>query len=98
MKRILACVMVLVGVLFITSGCEDESSCRVRFQNTSSSKTVCPIWDGGKAATLAPGETSEYQNATPGTHTIQWKDTSNRNLTSIGWPNLVDGQSYTFPY
>jgi hypothetical protein len=48
---------------------------------------------------LAPGQVSEYREANEGTHTIQWKNAAtNKDLTTIGWPSLVAGDSYTFPY
>jgi hypothetical protein len=99
MKRLFMCLVVLAGIMFLSAGCESGggSSTQVRFQNNSGN-TVSAIWDGGRAATLAPGQTSDYQDANPGTHTIQWKDAANNNLTSVGWPNLVEGERYTFPY
>jgi hypothetical protein len=72
---------------------------QVRFPNNSASRTVEAIWDGARAATFAPGQTSNYSEQNPGTHTIQWKDHNNgKDLTTIAWPNLVEKQSYIFPY
>ena len=101
MKQYIKCLLAIVGILFLATSCEDvfSTSCSVGFKNNSASKTVYPVWDGGRAATLAPGQTSEYRTANPGTHTIQWKNAANnQDLTSMAWPNLVDGRSYTFPY
>lgn len=86
-------------VLLFTTSCENLLSTYVRFQNNSATKTVWPIWDGGKAATLEPGQMSEYQQVNPGSHTIKWMNAStNQDLTSTAWPNLVQGKSYSFPY
>jgi hypothetical protein len=99
MKKCLRLLIIIAGMLFFTTGCEDDGSTgNVRFQNNSTTRTVCPIWDGFRAATLAPGQTSEYRVANPGTHTLQWNDPNGKALTSMAWPNLVDGKSYTFPY
>ena len=91
-------IIVSLLILFFTS-CSSLLVTFVRFENRSESKTVEPIWDGIKTATLAPGEITEYVETNPGNHTIQWKNASNgKVLTSLGWPNLVSGKNYTFPY
>ncbi len=94
-------VLLLAGVLFSGTGCEDDgdSSTKVRFRNDSPARVVYAVWDGVRMQTLVPGETSPYRRANPGTHTIEWwEDGSNRRLTSMAWPSLVKGQYYTFPY
>jgi hypothetical protein len=92
-------------LLFITllvipflSGCEDVYTTQVRFQNNSATLTVTAVWDGTSTGSLSPGSHSEYIEVNPGTHTIQWLSASGSALTSTGWPNLVEGKSYTFPY
>jgi hypothetical protein len=99
MKKILLSFVLMLGLALCFTGCEgDSSSTRVRFTNNSPTRTVVAVWDGMNAATLAPGQTSSYQNTTPGRHTIQWKNTSGSALTSIGWPDIAEGSSYSFPY
>ena len=91
--------MLLAEVLCLATGCEHSSSGNVRFENNSASKTVYVAWDGVRQDALAPGEKTDYMKANSGSHTLQWKNARNgRALTSIGWPNLVDGTKYTFPY
>ena len=93
-------VMVLIAlVLIFSASCNVLMQTYVRFQNNSASKTVYAVWDGVNMGSLAPGQTSEYREANEGTHTIQWKNAAtNKDLTTIGWPSLVAGDSYTFPY
>ena len=100
MKRVVLIATLCFILLASLSGCKELlGPTQVRFQNNSTSKTVEAIWDGSHAATLAPGQTSEYSEQNPGTHTIQWQNHSNgQALTTIAWPSLVEGQSYTFPY
>ena len=93
--KLLAIMMV---ALFFSAGCTDLLSTTVRFQNNSGI-TVCPVWDGTRIGNIAPGQVTDYREVNPGTHTIMWIDaTGARNLTTIAWPNLVDGNAYTFPY
>jgi len=97
MRRLL--MILLAGIVFAVAGCEDDPPTKVRFRNDSPVLTVYAVWDGVRMQTLVPGETSPYRSANPGTHTIEWReDGSNRRLTSMAWPNLVEGQHYTFPY
>ena len=93
-------VMVLIAlVLIFSASCNVLMQTNVRFQNNSATKTVYAVWDGVNMGSLAPGQTSEYREANEGTHTIQWKNAAtNKDLTTIGWPNLVAGQYYTYPY
>jgi len=96
-KRVKFLIVIMMALLFMTN-CTDLVTTSVRFQNNSASKTVMPIWDGGNVATLAPGQTTDYQDANPGTHTIEWRDSAGKVLTSMAWPDLVAGKNYTFPY
>ena len=100
MKRLVLCLALLASLSLWFGGCEEgsSSSTKVRFRNDSATRTVVAVWDGMRAATLAPGGISDYQITTSGRHTIQWKNTSGTALTSIGWPDLEDGHKYTFPY
>jgi hypothetical protein len=93
-------LMILIGLLLIFStSCSTLLSTYVRFENRSATKTVEAIWDGIRSAVLTPGEISEYKEVNPGTHTIKWQNASNsKTLTTLGYPNLVEGKSYTFPY
>ena len=98
-RKTVMIVIVLVAVLLVTSSCKSFLQTYVRFDNRSASKTVAPVWDGVKLAALAPGETSSYKEVNPGNHTIKWVMAStNKDLTSLAWPNIVAGQSLTFPY
>ena len=97
-KRITFLIVIVAALLFMTS-CNHLLSTFVRFQNNSTTKTVWPIWDGGQAATLAPGQITEYQEINPGMHTIKWQNAANgKDLTTMAWPNAVEGEYYTFPY
>ena len=100
MNNWLKCAVVLVG-MFCVVGCEDliDTATKVRFRNDSATKTVYAIWDGSIAAELAPGETSDYRIVNPDTHIFQWKNAANNaDLSSLSWPDLVEGHLYTFPY
>jgi hypothetical protein len=97
-KHAVFLVVIAVALLFSTS-CKDLLIAHVRFQNNSTSKTVQPIWDGINMGTLVPGQITEYTEANPGSHTIKWKNAaSGSDLTSLGYPSLVAGNSYTYPY
>lgn len=100
MKRIVLLAMVAAVALLSLSGCKSMlGDTQVRFQNNSSSKTVEAIWDGSNEGALGPGQTSAWETVNPGTHTIQWLDAkTGKALTTIAWPNLVQGETYTFPY
>lgn len=92
-------IVIVVALLFSTSCFDSLLQTYARFENRSETKTVNAIWDGINVATLAPGEISEYREVNPGTHTIKWKNASNnKELTSLGYPNLVAGKYYTYPY
>lgn len=95
-------IVVLSAITVLSSGCGGGSfdDASVAFKNNSRSKTVCATWDGVSVSTggLLPGQTTDYRAANAGTHTIQWTDCRGGALTSIGWPNLVEGSIYTFPY
>ena len=97
--RYSARIAVFVVLLVLLSvSCTELFVAHVRFQNNSATKTVRAIWDGMNAATLSPGEVSDYQDANPGNHTIQWKNDNGAVLTSMGYPSLVEGKYYTYPY
>lgn len=99
MQKYVKFLFIIVIALFFTTSCKELLSTYVRFQNNSATKTVWPIWDGGKAATLSPGQITEYQEINPGSHTIKWKNAAtNEDLTTTAWPNAVQGEYYTFPY
>ena len=99
MKNISKLIIIIGLLLLFSTSCAELLSTYVRFENRSATKTVDAIWDGTRAATLAPGEISEYSEVNPGTHTIKWKNASNnKDLTSLGYPNLVEGKHYTVPY
>ena len=103
-KYIIFLIVIVVALLFLTSCFEDlvpeepDYTAKVAFINNSAKKTVCPIWDGFKYATLAPGQKTGYSEQNPGPHTLQWKNTNNKDLTSVGYPSLVAGSSYIYPY
>lgn len=101
MNKYVKRLMVIASILVLATGCEDALTgrTRVRFRNDSATKTVYAVWDGTRVDNLAPGERSEYFAVNAGTHTVQWYNAANgRSLTSIGWPNIVSGNSSTFPY
>jgi len=95
-------LMVFIGLLLLFStSCSElfTTTSHVRFKNNSATKTVEAIWDGVRTATLAPGETSEYREVNPGNHTIKWQNAANnKKLTTLGYPSLVAGKYYTYPY
>jgi hypothetical protein len=93
-------ILVLIAlVLLFSTSCKELLQTYVRFQNNSATKTVYAVWDGVNMGNLTPGQTSEYREVNEGTHTIQWKNAAtNKDLTTIGWPNLVAGEYYTYPY
>ena len=99
MKKNVALLIVIAVALLFMASCDHFLLTFVRFQNNSATKTVWPIWDGAKAATLAPGQITEYQEINPGTHTIKWENAANgKDLTSTAWPNAVEGDYLTYPY
>lgn len=99
MKKTFMFLILAVAILLFCSSCNELFLSKVRFQNNSATKTVMPIWDGINMATLAPGQITEYSQENPGSHTIKWKNAANnQDLTSLGYPNLVAGESSTFPY
>ena len=99
MRKITRIIIFVVLLFFLTGSCTELLSTYVRFRNDSTTKTVSAIWDGINSATLSPGEINEYRQVNPGIHTIQWKNANTgKDLTSLGYPNLVRGKSYTYPY
>lgn len=99
MDKFYKILVLAVLVLLFSASCNDILQTYVRFQNNSTTKTVMAIWDGANAATLAPGQITAYQEVNEGNHTIQWKNAANnKDLTTIGWPSLVAGESYTYSY
>jgi len=99
MKNIVKLFIVFIIFLMLSANCSELLSTYVRFENRSGTKTVKAIWDGVSMGDLAPGEATEFRDVNEGTHTLQWKNAlNNKNLTSMGWPNLVAGSSSTFPY
>jgi hypothetical protein len=99
MRKYVKLLIVIVVALLFTISCDHILSTYVRFQNNSATKTVKPIWDGASAATLAPGQLTDYQEINPGMHTIKWVNAANNHdLTTTAWPNAVEGEYYTFPY
>ena len=100
MRKQIGLIALLIGMAFSVVGCGGDSSddATVAFRNESASKTVCAIWDGVNTGALSPGELSASRVANAGTHTIKWTNCSGGDLTTTGWPNLVEGHSYTFPY
>ncbi len=99
MKNIVKIFILLVLFLMLSTSCSELLTTYVRFDNRSATKTVKAIWDGVSMGDLAPGETTDYREVNSGSHTLQWKNAlNNKNLTSMGWPNLVAGSSSTFPY
>lgn len=95
-----ACILVIIAlVLLFSTSCKELLQTYARFQNNSATKSVYAVWDGVSMGTLAPGQTSDYREVNEGSHTIQWKNAAtNKDLTTIGWPNLVAGEYYTYPY
>ena len=100
MKNITRFLIVLIVVLLFSTSCFDSLlQTYVRFENRSGTKTVNAIWDGSIAATLAPGEITEYREVNPGSHTMMWDNALNsKALSSLSWPNLVAGHYYTHSY
>ena len=100
MRKQIGLIALLLGMTFSVVGCGGDSSddATVAFRNDSTNKTVCAIWDGVNMGPLLPGEKSASRAANAGTHTIKWTDCQGHDLTTTGWPNLVEGHSYTFPY
>ncbi len=100
MKKYARFLAVIALVLLFATSCTDVLvKTNVRFRNDSATKSVYAVWDGSRTETLAPGAVTAYQEANSGTHTIQWKNAAtNKDLTTTAWPNLVQGESYTFPY
>ena len=99
MKNITKILAVIFLVILFSTGCDVFLSTQVRFENRSETKTVKAIWDGINMGTLAPGEITEYREVNPGTHTIKWKNAANgKDLTSLGYPSLVEGKYLTFHY
>ena len=99
MKNIAKIFVLIMILFFLTGSCTELLSTYVRFRNNSLTKTVNAIWDGVNTATLSMGETSEYIEVNPGNHTIQWKNANTgKTLTSLGYPSLVKGKNYTYPY
>ena len=99
MNNWLKCAVVLVG-MFCVVGCEDlvNPATKVRFRNDSATKSVYAVWDGISQGVLAPGGITSYREVNPGRHTVQWKKSDGTVLTSPGWPDLVEGHLYTYPY
>ncbi len=100
MKKYVRILVLIALVLLFSTSCTDALvKTNVRFRNDSATKSVYAVWDGSQMAALAPGAISEYQEVNSGTHTIQWKNAANnKDLTTMAWPNLVQGETYTFPY
>lgn len=99
MKKYVRILVVIALVLFFSTSCNELLQTYVRFQNNSATKSVYAVWDGINMGTLTPGQTSDYREVNEGNHTIQWKNAANnKDLTTIAWPSLVAGQSYTYPY
>ena len=99
MKKYAGMLVVIVGMLWLATACDELVSEQVSFKNNSASKTVYPIWDGVNMGALAPGQTSSAHTVNPGTHTIQWMNASNNQvLSSIGWPNIAEGSYTQYPY
>ena len=100
MRKQIGLIALLIGMAFSVVGCGGDSSddATVAFRNDSVSKTVCAIWDGVNTGALSPGELSASRAANAGTHTIKWTNCGGTDLTTMGWPKLVEGHSYTFPY
>lgn len=100
MKKYVYILVVIALVLLFSASCTELlPKTNVRFQNNSAAKAVYAVWDGVNMGTLTPGQTSDYREVNEGNHTIQWKNAANgKDLTTIGWPSLVAGQSYTYPY
>jgi len=103
MRKSIKFLLVLVVFLFFLNGCIEDlvsNSAYVRFRNDSATKTVMAVWDGvSMGGNLAPGEITEYYEQNPGTHTLVWKRASDgKALTSMGYPSLVSGKYYTYPY
>jgi hypothetical protein len=98
MKKEIIFLIVIVAALLFTTSCANLLSTYVRFQNNDATRTVCPIWDNIKVATLAPGQITDYKEVNSGSHTMQWLNPDNSPATSIAWPNLVAGHYYTYPW
>lgn len=99
MKKYAVYAAVVALLALSASGCKELLQTQVNFRNDSAAKTVYAVWDGVRQQDLAPGESSPFQNVNPGTHTIQWKNAATgKDLTTVAWPNLVQGEGYTFPY
>ena len=99
MKNISKLLVIVLLFLMLSTSCSSLLITYVRFDNRSESKTVKAIWDGVSMGDLAPGEKTEYREINPGTHTLQWKNAlNNKVLTTLAWPNIVQGSQSTFPY
>lgn len=99
MKNISKFIFIISLFLLFSTSCSSLLQTYVRFENRSVTKTVNAIWDGVNAATLAPGEITEYMEVNSGFHTIKWENAlNNRDLTTLGYPNLVAGSYHTYPY
>jgi hypothetical protein len=101
MKKQIGQIVLIMGIALSVVGCggsDSSDDATVAFRNDSASKTVCAIWDGVSTGALPPGALSASRVANAGTHTIKWTDCQSHDLTTMGWPNLVEGHSYTFPY
>jgi hypothetical protein len=99
MKKFVCILVIIVVVLLFSASCKELLQTYVRFRNDSATKSVYAVWDGVNMGTLTPGQISEYREVNDGTHTIQWKNAAtNKDLTTMGWPNLVAGEYYSFPY
>ena len=99
MKSISKLLIIILLVPILSSSCTSLLITYVRFDNRSATKTVKAVWDGVSMGALAPGEKTEYREVNSGTHTLQWKNVlNNKALTTLAWPNLVQGSQSTFPY
>lgn len=100
MKHFSKFLIFITLFILISINCNVLLSTYVRFENNSTTtKTVNAIWDGINAVTLVPGQISEYIIENPGMHTLKWKNAATgKDLTSLGYPSLVQGQYYTFTY
>ena len=102
MKKYIKLLIVIAVALLFSSSCfenvVEDYTADVSFYNNSTTKTVCPIWDGVRYGTLAPGGSTNVYKENPGSHSIQWQTPGGKALTSVGYPTLVADHSYQYPY